>query len=48
MSRAKAKLNGKTIILPLSFSQGSIRIADKNGNHFQKPTPSFKRQKLLC
>lgn len=41
MSKAKAKLKGNTIILPLSFSQGSIRIADKNGNHFPSPTQTI-------
>lgn len=41
MSQAKAKLKGRTIILPLSFSQGSIRIADKNGNHFPSPTQAI-------
>lgn len=41
MSRAKAKLSGDMIILPLSFSQGSIRIADKNGNHFPSPTQTI-------
>lgn len=38
MGKAKARLIGKTIFLPLNFSQGSIRISDKNGNHFSKPT----------
>lgn len=38
MSNAKAKLNKTTIILPLHYSQGGIRIADKNGNHFPSPT----------
>jgi len=41
MSRAKAKLSENIIILPLSFSQGSIRIADKNGNHFPSPTQTI-------
>ena len=41
MSKAKAKLNGNLIVLPLSFSQGSIRIADKNGNHFPSPTQTI-------
>lgn len=45
MSRAKAKLKGQTIILPLSFSQGSIRIADKNGNHFPSPTQTINDKK---
>ena len=38
MSKAKAKLTDKTILLPLHYSQGGIRIADKNGNHFPSPT----------
>lgn len=41
MSRAKTKLSGDIIILPLSFSQGSIRIADKSGNHFPSPTQTI-------
>jgi len=41
MSKAKARLNGNLIVLPLSFSQGSIRIADKNGNHFPSPTQTI-------
>ncbi len=41
MSKAKAKLSENIIILPLSFSQGSIRIADKNGNHFPSPTQTI-------
>ncbi|MBI2558141.1 hypothetical protein HYW20_02355 [Candidatus Woesearchaeota archaeon] len=41
MSNAKAKLNGNKIILPLHFSQGGIRIADKNGNHFPSPTKTI-------
>ncbi|MDO8563677.1 MAG: hypothetical protein Q7R87_01575 [Nanoarchaeota archaeon] len=34
----KIKLNNNRIILPLHFSQGGIRIADKQGNHVQSPT----------
>ena len=44
MSQAKAKLNGCTIILPLSFSQGGIRIADKDGNHFPCPTKTLNKK----
>ncbi len=42
MSKAKAKLNGNIIILPLHYSQGGIRIADKNGNHFSSPTKTIR------
>jgi hypothetical protein len=41
MSQAKARVNGIIITLPLSFSQGSIRIADKDGNHFPSPTQTI-------
>lgn len=44
MSNAKAKLNGDKIFLPLNYSQGGIRIADKNGNHAPSPTKA-KRNK---
>jgi hypothetical protein len=45
-SKAKAKLNGDVIKLPLSFSQGSIRVADNKGNHFQKPTQQIMDKEL--
>lgn len=41
MSNAKAKIKQKKIILPLHYSQGGIRIADKNGNHFPSPTKTI-------
>jgi hypothetical protein len=41
MSKAKATLGANIITLPLSFSQGSIRIADKDGNHFPSPTQTI-------
>lgn len=44
MSKAKAKLSENTIILPLSFSQVSIRIVDKNGNHFPSPTQTINEK----
>jgi len=36
--KSKIKLNGTEIILPLYYSQGGIRIADKGGNHASSPT----------
>lgn len=34
----KAKIQNKTVFLPLNIPQGSVRISDKNGNHMEKPT----------
>lgn len=39
---AKIRLRGNIIILPLHYSQGGIRIADKNGNHFPSPTKTIR------
>lgn len=36
--KSKAKLKGTKIILPLNYSQGGIRIADKTGTHCSSPT----------
>ena len=48
MSDAKAKLNNTKIILPLHFSQGGIRIADKNGNHSSSPTKAvYKHEQYI-
>lgn len=41
MSKAKAKLIKNIIIIPLYFSQGGARIADKDGNHFPSPTQTI-------
>lgn len=45
MSKAKAQLNGNLILLPLNYSQGGTRIADKTGNHFPSPTKIIKDKK---
>lgn len=37
-SRAKARLEENSIVLPLTFAQGGIRIADSAGNHTSAPT----------
>jgi len=48
MSKAKAKLNNTKIVLPLHFSQGGIRIADKNGNHSSSPTKAiYKNEQYI-
>ena len=44
MSNAKAKLKGNIIVLPLHYSQGGIRIADKSGNHSPSPTKTIKSE----
>ena len=43
--KLKIRLTKNKIILPLHFSQGGIRIADKDGVHRQKPTKSNNEKK---
>jgi hypothetical protein len=44
MSEAKIKIIDGKIILPLHYSQGGIRIADKNGNHVSSPTKTIFKE----